>query len=67
MIFLYMLELDIWTMVVQFKVHGANMGHTWGRQDPGGPHDGPMNCAIWDNYNDMSSMVLVLSPLLELL
>ena len=25
------------------KVHGANMGPNWGRQDPGGPHDGPMN------------------------
>ena len=23
------------------KVHGANMGPTWGRQDPGGPHVGP--------------------------
>ena len=21
------------------KVHGANMGPTWGRQDPGGPHE----------------------------
>ena len=30
------------------KVHGANMGPTWGRQDPGGPHVGPMNFAIWD-------------------
>ena len=29
------------------KVHGANMGPIWGRQDPGGPHDGPMNFAIW--------------------
>ena len=28
------------------KVHGAYMGPTWGRQDPGGPHDGPMNLAI---------------------
>ena len=28
------------------KVHGANMGPTWGRQDPGGPHVGPMNLAI---------------------
>ena len=28
------------------KVHGANMGPTWGRQDPGGPHVGPMNFAI---------------------
>ena len=24
------------------KVYGANMGPTWGRQDPGGPHVGPM-------------------------
>ena len=25
------------------KVHGVNMGTIWGRQDPGGPHIGPMN------------------------
>ena len=30
------------------KVHGANMGPIWGRQDPGGPHDGNINFAIWD-------------------
>ena len=29
------------------KVHGANMGPIWGRQDPAGPHVGPMNFAIW--------------------
>ena len=29
------------------KVHGANMGPIWGRQDPGGPHVGPLNFAIW--------------------
>ena len=23
------------------KIHGANMGPTWGRQDPGGPHVNP--------------------------
>ena len=28
------------------KVHGANMGPIRGRQDPGGPHDGPINFAI---------------------
>ena len=28
------------------KVHGANMGPTWGQQDPGGPHVGPMNLTI---------------------
>ena len=25
------------------RVHGANMRPIWGRQDPGGPHVGPMN------------------------
>ena len=29
------------------KVHGAKMGPIWCRQDPGGPHVGPMNLAIW--------------------
>ena len=29
------------------KVHGAYMGPIWGRQDPGGPHVGPMNFDIW--------------------
>ena len=30
------------------KVHGANMGPIWGRQDPGVPHVDPMNFAIWE-------------------
>ena len=30
--------------------HGANMGPIWGRQDPGGPHVGPMNFAIWVHF-----------------
>ena len=30
------------------KIYGANMGHIWGRQDPGGPHVGPMNLTIWE-------------------
>ena len=29
------------------KVHGATMGPNWDRQDPGGPHVGPMNLANW--------------------
>ena len=29
------------------NVHGANMGPIWGRQNPDGPHVGPMNFAIW--------------------
>ena len=30
------------------KVHGAYMGPTWGRQDPGGPRVGLMTFAIWE-------------------
>ena len=30
------------------KIHGANVGSTWGRQDPGGSHVGHMNHAIWE-------------------
>ena len=43
------------------KAHGTNMGPIWGRQDPGGPHVGPMNFAIWDGavlYNDDCAMKL---------
>ena len=29
------------------KIHVANMGPIWGRQDPGGPHVGPMIFVIW--------------------
>ena len=29
------------------KVQGAYMGPIWVQQDPGGPHVGPMNFAIW--------------------
>ena len=28
------------------KAHVANVGPIWGRQDPGGPHAGPMNLVI---------------------
>ena len=38
------------------KVHGANMGPIWGRQDPGGPHIGPMNFAIWDLATLMNTL-----------
>ena len=36
---------SLWYMNPDSKVHGANMGPTWGRQDPGGPHIDPMNLA----------------------
>ena len=34
-------------MYPAIKVYGANMGPVWARQDPGGPHVGPVNFAIW--------------------
>ena len=34
--------------IPDIKVHGENMGLIWGQQDPGGPHVGPINFAIWD-------------------
>ena len=36
-----------WHGIPDSKVHGANIGPIWGRQDPGGPHVGPMNFANW--------------------
>ena len=39
--------IHIWR-IPDSKIHGANMGPIWGRQDSGGPHVGPMNLAIWD-------------------
>ena len=38
-----------WT-IPDSKVHGAYMGYTWGQQDPGGPHVGPMILTIWDPH-----------------
>ena len=35
------------------KVHGSNMERIWARQDPGGPHVGPMNFAIWDVFQQL--------------
>ena len=37
-----------WDNTPDSKVHEANKGPIWGRQDPGGPHVGPMNLAIRD-------------------
>ena len=33
-------------LYADIKVYGVNMGPTWGRQDPDGPHIGPMNFAL---------------------
>ena len=41
-------------MVVSWQslINGVNMGPTWGRQDPGRPHVGPMDLAIWECYGN---------------
>ena len=33
------------------KVHGAKMGPSWGRQNPGGPHVGPIYFACFGLLN----------------
>ena len=39
------------------KVRGANMGPIWGHQDPGGPHIGHMNFAIWDSTESVDAYI----------
>ena len=46
-------QVSLSDIVPDSKVHGANMGPIWDRQDPGGPHVGPMNFAIW-GINEMN-------------
>ena len=48
--------------ILDSKVDGANMGPIWGRQNPGGPHVGPINLAIWDNIDIVIPNVLVFVP-----
>ena len=36
-------DLNLCDNIPDSKVHGANLGPIWGRQDPGGPHVGRMN------------------------
>ena len=40
-------------LIADSEVHGANMGPIWGRQDPGGPHVGPMNFAFLGQLRDL--------------
>ena len=44
------------------KVHGANMGPTWGWQDPGGPHLGHMNLAIWEEFTEFDTVPQLAHP-----
>ena len=40
------ISLYLPNLCLDSKVHGANMGPFWGRQDPDGPQVGPMNFVI---------------------
>ena len=47
------------------KVHGTNKGPIWGRQDPGGPHVGSINFAIWISIStpsDDDRLIRILVP-----
>ena len=47
------------------KIHGANVGPTWGRQDPGEPHAGHRNLAIWVNRSFDVLFAVILNNLLR--
>ena len=49
------------------KVHGANMGPIWGRQDPGGPHVGPMDLAIWVDGQKYATIINMFVHMISLL
>ena len=40
---------NFYVNITDSMVHKANLRPIWGRQDPGGPHVGPMNITIWVN------------------
>ena len=55
---------SIWKLIMNpdSKVHGANMGPIWGRQDPDGPHVGPMILAVREGLIDYNvALVQVLA------
>ena len=47
---------DRWSdYIPDSKVHGANIGPTWGRQDPVGPYVGHVNLANWDVFKSLTA------------
>ena len=47
-LFMPLLEIIVQSGPIMTSQLARFMGPTWGRQDPGGPHVGPMNLALWD-------------------
>ena len=57
----------IWLIgVLTHPGSNANMGPTWGRQDPGWPHVGPVNLTIWVSNAKGQEDTLHLQRLLSL-
>ena len=49
----YYTQYNCYKWTLDSKVHGPNIGPIWGQQDPGGPHVGPMDFVIWDNFSQI--------------
>ena len=54
-----------WYILTYYLTYLANMGPIWGRQDPGGPHVGPMNFAIWGNINSQIHVIRHVACILQ--
>ena len=52
----------LWSNNPDNKVHGTIMGPIWGLQDPGGPHVGPMNLAIWVDFVRTTNVIKLSLP-----
>ena len=52
--YMNLFEITLSVNIPDSKVHGANMGPTWVRSAPDGPHVGPMNLAIGDMLQSFS-------------
>ena len=60
----YYNSLELFSNIPDSKVHGSNMGPIWGRQDPGGPHVGPMNFAIWEySYGNIAFYTVIIAKI----
>ena len=65
--------LEILKIYSYNKAHGANMGPTWGLQDPGWSHVGPINLAIWvleplsHQYVGLNTFIQIFTSITEIL
>ena len=58
-----MISLAVLTALLLISINPAItrlMGPTWGRQDPGGPHVGPINLAIWVSIQFQCQVLIII-------